>query len=119
MPSTADPHKNTERTYKLCTSASFSYLFTVALPSQRTLVNSIVSRSRQRVFFTLNLFTCSRRSLFVFGFLLGNIGGGTGLQILIQRDEDSSDKHPVLFYKKLPPKIATMQVRTRDVAVRM
>lgn len=32
-------------------------------------------------------------------------------QILIQRDEESRDKHPVLFYKKLPPSIATMQVR--------
>ena len=31
-------------------------------------------------------------------------------QILIQRDEESRDKHPVLFYKKLPSKIATMQV---------
>lgn len=36
------------------------------------------------------------------------LGGG---QILIQRDEESKDKHPVMFYKKLPPKIATMQVR--------
>ena len=32
------------------------------------------------------------------------------LQILIQRDEESRDKHPVLFYKKFPPKIASMQV---------
>ncbi|CAN0403479.1 unnamed protein product, partial [Hapterophycus canaliculatus] len=34
-------------------------------------------------------------------------------KILIQRDEESRDKHPVLFYKKLPPKIATMQVGSR------
>lgn len=34
-----------------------------------------------------------------------------GEQILIQRDEESKDKHPVLFYKRLPPKIAAMQVR--------
>ncbi|CAM9723628.1 unnamed protein product [Scytosiphon promiscuus] len=35
-------------------------------------------------------------------------------KILIQRDEESRDKHPVLFYKKLPPKIATMQVLLCD-----
>ncbi|CAN0169248.1 unnamed protein product, partial [Laminaria digitata] len=35
-------------------------------------------------------------------------------QILIQRNEESRDKHPVLFYKKLPPKIATMQVLLCD-----
>ncbi|CAM9370603.1 unnamed protein product [Ectocarpus sp. 4 AP-2014] len=35
-------------------------------------------------------------------------------KILIQRDEESSDKHPVLFYKKLPSKIATMQVLLCD-----
>jgi uracil phosphoribosyltransferase len=28
---------------------------------------------------------------------------------LIQRDEASADKHPVLFYSKLPPQIATFQ----------
>lgn len=45
---------------------------------------------------------------------MGEWGGGACvLQILIQRDEESSDKHPVLFYKKLPPKIATMQVMAR------
>ncbi|CAM9240975.1 unnamed protein product [Ectocarpus sp. 13 AM-2016] len=35
-------------------------------------------------------------------------------KILIQRDEESSDKHPVLFYKKLPSKIAKMQVLLCD-----
>eukprot|EP00904_Undaria_pinnatifida_P013903 jgi/Undpi1/9643/HiC_scaffold_27.g12099.m1 len=35
-------------------------------------------------------------------------------KILIQRDEESRDKHPVLFYKKLPSKIATMQVLLCD-----
>eukprot|EP00903_Cladosiphon_okamuranus_P014518 g13466.t1 len=35
-------------------------------------------------------------------------------KILIQRDEESRDKRPVLFYKKLPPKIATMQVLLCD-----
>lgn len=35
-------------------------------------------------------------------------------KILIQRDEESRDKHPVLFYKKFPPKIASMQVLLCD-----
>ncbi|CBN75727.1 conserved unknown protein [Ectocarpus siliculosus] len=35
-------------------------------------------------------------------------------KILIQRDEESSDKHPVLFYKKLPSKIGKMQVLLCD-----
>ncbi|GLE05134.1 hypothetical protein PINS_up014122 [Pythium insidiosum] len=30
-------------------------------------------------------------------------------KILIQRDESSHDKHPMLFYSKLPPKIATYE----------
>lgn len=40
--------------------------------------------------------------------------GGVFFQILIQRDEESPDKHPVLFYKKLPRNIGDMQVLLCD-----
>ncbi|RLN06296.1 hypothetical protein BBJ28_00008841, partial [Nothophytophthora sp. Chile5] len=30
-------------------------------------------------------------------------------KILIQRDENSADKHPVMFYSKLPPKVETFE----------
>ncbi|RLN65149.1 hypothetical protein BBJ28_00026115, partial [Nothophytophthora sp. Chile5] len=30
-------------------------------------------------------------------------------KILIQRDENSADKHPIMFYSKLPPKVETFE----------
>lgn len=62
-----------------------------------------------------------RRGALLGGLLGGLVGcwaGGRREQILIQRDEESRDKHPVLFYKKLPPKIAAMQVSARTSTTR-